>query len=219
MRRSGTNRRGRAGDPWPHVVHGIHGPLRRHYLCQRVSAVPSSTDHGQADPAVVRWVGQRLDHVPGILSGDSPARLCLRRPGGAANIAANADSSPCPIAGFELYRLADRARRTMEAARYRESIAAGPRLAHGDHRPALFSAVDDESAGAGVVFAQLSGQEPLPVICTVEPGVDARATRLSDQSRAVGNDTIPVLWMVRCVHVIRVPMRCVWTVHSTSPKP
>src|SRR6266851_10256566 len=179
MRRSGSKRRCRACGTWPHVLHRVHGPLRRHHLCQRISAVPGSTDHGQADPAVVRRVGQRLDHVPCFLSGDSPARLCLRRPGGAPDVAANAGSSPCPIAGAELYRLADRARRTMENARNRKSIAADPFLAHGDDSPALFSAVDDESAGAGVVLAQLSGQESLPLIRALEPGVDARATRLS----------------------------------------
>ena len=66
-----------------------------------------------------------------------------------------------------------------------ESDLADPRPARRHHRPAVFPAVDDEPAGAGVVRARASRAQSLSAVRAVEPRVDAGAARLSVPARAV----------------------------------
>ncbi len=53
--------------------------LRHHDFLQRVPAVPGAADHGQADPAVVRRIGQRMDDLPGVFPARAAARATPTR--------------------------------------------------------------------------------------------------------------------------------------------
>src|SRR5207237_5989338 len=108
----------------------------------------------QADPAVVRRLGGRMDGLLGLLSERAARGLCLR---------GLDDTARCPAPGVSACRAprglarlpADHCRERLETARRRAADRAHPALARGDHRTALFPALDDHAALAGLVLAPL----------------------------------------------------------------
>src|SRR5207248_10487457 len=73
-----------SGNP---LAAGRYAALRRDDFSVVVPAVPGAADHRQADPAVVRRLGRRVDHVPGLLPERAARRLRLRRLDHAARLA------------------------------------------------------------------------------------------------------------------------------------
>ena len=90
---------------------------------------------------------------------------------------------------------------------HREPVVADPRPARRDDRPAVFPAVDDEPAGAGLVRAGASRREPVPAVRAVEPRVDAGARRLSVPARAVGADAHAGVGLVGRLRALRRSLR------------
>ena len=82
-----------------------------------VPAVPGAADHRQADPALVRRIGGRLDHLHGVLSGGIADRLCLRRCEHPLAQAARAGGAPLHAGGSESGRTAHHSQRRMETPR------------------------------------------------------------------------------------------------------
>ena len=68
-------------------------PLRRHDLRQRLPAVPRPAGDGEADPAVVRRLGGRLDDLPRLLPDRAARGLRLLRPRRAPADAARAGAA------------------------------------------------------------------------------------------------------------------------------
>src|SRR5438552_9334379 len=111
--------------------------LRPHDFRQRFPALPRPASHGQADPALVRGFIDGLDDLPRFFPDDLVAGLRLCGLGRAPPFTALAVHPACPVAPFELRRAAYYSRRTMEADRDGESIAADPGAARRQHRIAL----------------------------------------------------------------------------------
>ena len=132
--------------------------LRRHDLRQRVPAVPRPADHREADPAVVRRLGRGVDDVPRVLPERAARGLRVLRTWTVRRFAPRTQVllHIALLAAEPRSRAADRSRRALEARRQREPVVADPRPARRDDRPAVFPAVDDEPAGAGVVRARAS---------------------------------------------------------------
>ena len=75
-----------------------HAPPRRHDLRQRVPAVPGPAGNGEADPALVRGLGRRVDDLPRVLPDDAARRLRilgLGRPSAGAACRRSACISSC----------------------------------------------------------------------------------------------------------------------------
>ena len=134
-----------------------HAPFRADDLRKCVPALSRPADHRQADPAVVRRLGRRLDDVPRVLPGGAARRLRVRRRRRAprrrmrsqallhvALLVASLVALPIVPGAF------------WKPARQRKSGRADPRPARRHARPAVFPAVDDQPAAAGVVCATLS---------------------------------------------------------------
>jgi hypothetical protein len=68
---------------------------------------------------------------------------------------------------------ARRAEHGMEAGRQRGSGPADPGADGGQHGLALFHALLDRAAGAGMVFPRTAGCAPIPAVCALHPGFHA----------------------------------------------
>src|SRR5262249_12699193 len=75
--------------------------------------------------------------------------------------------------------------RSMEACGRRKPDPADSWFADGNYRAAVFPAVDDESAPAGLVRAAASVAQSLSAVCAFEPGFDGGTARLSLSARTV----------------------------------
>src|SRR5258708_27889045 len=79
---------------------GGYAALCRDNLPVVVPAVSRAADHRQADPAVVRRLGRRLDDLPGVLP-ERPARgVRVRGPDDAARAAPPGAAARRPARGF-----------------------------------------------------------------------------------------------------------------------
>ena len=184
-----------------------HAALRPHHLRQRIPSVSGPARHGQADPAVVRWLRRGMDDVPRLFPDDTSARVCIRRSGRAPPVATIASRCSHCTAHRQLRGLADHSRRAMETAGHGKSVLADPRPAGGNHRSALSAAVHHQPARSVVVRAQLSRAQPVPAVRTVESRVDAGAGRLSVRPRTLDRDAHAVLWLVGCLCGLRAALR------------
>ena len=175
---------------------------------------------GEADPAVVRRLGGRLDDVPRVLPDDTARGLRVLRSRRAPAAAARADPD-CTrrSCSLSLARAADRARRALEADGHREPVVADSRPARRDDRTALLPAVDDEPAGAGVVRARASRHESVPAVRAVEPRVDAGARRLPVPARALGADAHAGARLVGRLCALRRAVRCGRPGRASSLRP
>ena len=193
-----------------------HAALRLHDFCQRISALPGSTGHGEADPAVVWRIGNCMDHVPRIFPGSPVARIRVCGRGRAKLVNKGASTTAYRSARVELPGPADRSRRSMEAARHGKSHAAHPGLARSNDRSALSPVIDDEPIAAGVVCAALPRKKPLSTFCSVQSRVDARAGRLSLPPRTLGSYSSAVALLVGGLRRIRAAMHGVRMVQLAS---
>ena len=116
-------------------------------------------------PVAVRLRLFGLDHAQACAA---PAGRCTRRP-------ADIEPGVAP----------DHCRCGVEAARRRRPYVADTRVAGGDYRASLLSALDHRAAGAGVVRAELSRRHRLQAVCALQLRLAPRADRVPVRVRAV----------------------------------
>ncbi len=102
---------------------------------------------------------------------------------------------------------AHHAERGLEAPGRRESELAHPRPAGGHHRAAVSSAVDHQSAAAGVVRPSFSSHRALSPVRAVESGLAAGAAGIPGPDRTVGLDGDAVDDLVGALRAVRAAVR------------
>src|SRR5207248_10206777 len=137
----------------------------------------------ETDSAVVRWIGSGLDEVHAFFPDRAARRVRLRPLGERTTRGPPDDRSSRPYR-VELPVAADSAFTVVEAAGTAASSGADTRSAGGNRRPALLSALIDQSSAAILVFARKWRRNALAFFRSLERGFDAWACNLPSTRRA-----------------------------------
>ena len=121
-----------------------------------------------------------MDGVPAVFSGGAAAGIFVRAFADAELGAAGAGMGACGAAGGEFADVADFAARGVAADGAGPACTAYFDGAGADGGAAVFSAVIDDAAVAGVVREGEGGRESLPAVCAFERGIAPGAVELSD---------------------------------------
>jgi len=162
--------------------------LRRYRRSERLSPLSCRTDIREDNSPVVRRVRGRMDHLPGVLSKRSSARLSLCGCVYAALAPTAASSAAHRAARSEPSVIAAVAERVLEACAGRGSLMADPRPAHRRDRASLRFAQRDEPADPELVLTAAAQIRSVQALCVIEFRFSRGSAQLSVSHRTAQLD-------------------------------
>ena len=156
----------------------VEHPRWRHHLSQRISTLLSRASNRKKDSSVVRRIGRRLVHLPGVLSKRAVAGVLICKVDCAVSCATRSSRRSYPRSDRLAGAASDWTWRAMETGRARRSVVGAFGPARADHRIAVHCALRHNTPVATLAEPRPS-TESIHVIRGLEFRFARRLARIS----------------------------------------